>query len=320
MEQVKMSIGVVSRLTGINANTLRMWERRYNLGPSCRSPGGQREYTTTDIDHLKLIRRLNEQGMRIGDVAKLSTQQLLNLLRESGDKQGLPANSAEPVTTLVVGAQLCQFFRKHLKRYRRLAIECFANETDTWVQQALSSDYKIVVIQQSSLHQQDIASFELINNKKIQIVLLYLYASSELIETLKSNGIVLIRGGIEFEQIDHAINRALTLCDVLTPLQEDLKQFDLAIPETAPRNFDEHTLAQAASRSNQLNCECPPHLVDLIRRLQAFEDYSQTCGSENWQQAAIHACIYSYTCQARYLVEKALQAVLTEHMADNETN
>lgn len=33
---------------------------------------------------------------------------------------------------------------------------------------------------------------------------------------------------------------------------------------------------------------------------------------ENWHDAAVHACIYAYTCQARWLMERALQAVLEE--------
>ncbi|MFT7176173.1 MAG: DNA-binding transcriptional MerR regulator, partial [Halioglobus sp.] len=39
------SIGTVARLSGIKADTLRVWERRYGLGASGKSAGGRREYT-----------------------------------------------------------------------------------------------------------------------------------------------------------------------------------------------------------------------------------------------------------------------------------
>jgi len=31
---------------------------------------------------------------------------------------------------------------------------------------------------------------------------------------------------------------------------------------------------------------------------------------DNWKDAAVHASIYAYTCQARHLMEKALQSAL----------
>jgi len=36
------NLGAIARETGINADTLRTWERRYNLPQPTRSAGGQR--------------------------------------------------------------------------------------------------------------------------------------------------------------------------------------------------------------------------------------------------------------------------------------
>ena len=43
------SIGTVARLTGVKADTLRVWERRYSLGASLRSPSGRRLFTLSDL-------------------------------------------------------------------------------------------------------------------------------------------------------------------------------------------------------------------------------------------------------------------------------
>jgi DNA-binding transcriptional MerR regulator len=41
-EEPVYNIGVVSRMTGIPENTLRMWERRYNFPTPTRTDGGRR--------------------------------------------------------------------------------------------------------------------------------------------------------------------------------------------------------------------------------------------------------------------------------------
>lgn len=70
-------------LTGINANTLRSWERRYGLVRPERTPKGYRLYSGDDLERLRLIQRVLEQGVPISQV-----QQHLDAA-ENGD---LPAS------------------------------------------------------------------------------------------------------------------------------------------------------------------------------------------------------------------------------------
>ena len=65
------SLGVILRETGINADTLRAWERRYKLPQPSRSKGGQRLYSPRDIEIIKWLLQRQEEGMRIGQAAKL---------------------------------------------------------------------------------------------------------------------------------------------------------------------------------------------------------------------------------------------------------
>jgi len=55
-------------LTGINANTLRSWERRYGLVRPERTPKGYRLYSAEDLERLRLIQRVLEQGIPISQV------------------------------------------------------------------------------------------------------------------------------------------------------------------------------------------------------------------------------------------------------------
>ena len=61
-------IRTVSTLTGVNAITLRAWERRYGLVKPMRTAGGHRVYTRTDIDSIHSILAMLENGVAIGRV------------------------------------------------------------------------------------------------------------------------------------------------------------------------------------------------------------------------------------------------------------
>jgi DNA-binding transcriptional MerR regulator/methylmalonyl-CoA mutase cobalamin-binding subunit len=63
-------IRTVSSLTGVNAITLRAWERRYGLVKPVRTDGGHRIYTREDIDRLHRIVALIGSGVAIGQVRR----------------------------------------------------------------------------------------------------------------------------------------------------------------------------------------------------------------------------------------------------------
>ncbi len=308
-----MSIGTVERMTGINANTLRMWERRYGLGPSSRSQGGQREYSMTDVDHLRLLKKLINHGMRIGDIAKLPTKTLSSLLVDMGDNTPHETSVTHTLKTHVIGTELTHHFMMHHKRYPYLAIECSdTNAIEQWLHQPALENTDLLIIQLESLNQKHMQPLLNISQQKIHIIVLYWYCQKTLVEELEKQGITVLSGSIKTVNLDETIKKVLRLQTHLSDLDRDNKAFDVALPTSRPKHFSEEALIEAEALSTTLNCECPPHLTDLIRRLNAFEAYSKTCGAENWRQAAIHACIYSYTNQARHLLEKALQAVLDE--------
>ena len=98
-------IGTVSKLTGISPDTLRIWERRYEVVTPERSSGGGRLYTTGDIARLKLIRRLVDKGDAIGVVAGLSHEELQARLAETTSVAAIAAPSTPP-RLVVIGELL----------------------------------------------------------------------------------------------------------------------------------------------------------------------------------------------------------------------
>ncbi|HKX32011.1 MAG TPA: MerR family transcriptional regulator [Blastocatellia bacterium] len=75
----KYRIGTVSRLTGLSADVVRVWERRYGAIRPERSEGGSRLYSEADIARLRRLRQAVELGHAIGQVAKLPESELENL-------------------------------------------------------------------------------------------------------------------------------------------------------------------------------------------------------------------------------------------------
>jgi CheY-like chemotaxis protein len=75
-DQPVYSIGAVSRLLGIPAQTLRTWQDRYGVVVPERSPGGRRLYSR---DQLELLRFLADQvsaGLSPGDAHRLLSEQI----------------------------------------------------------------------------------------------------------------------------------------------------------------------------------------------------------------------------------------------------
>lgn len=80
---ITMNISAVERDTGLGKDTLRVWERRYNFPQPIRDANGERLYSTDQVERLRLIKRLMDQGHRPGRLLSAREEDLLRLA-ESG--------------------------------------------------------------------------------------------------------------------------------------------------------------------------------------------------------------------------------------------
>lgn len=76
----RLSIGALSKATGIPAETLRTWERRYGFPRPERRPSGHRRYSVDSVGRLRLIAKALEQGHRASDVVAAEPEQLHKLV------------------------------------------------------------------------------------------------------------------------------------------------------------------------------------------------------------------------------------------------
>lgn len=66
-----MTIGALARAAGVAVSTLRFYERRKLVLPSSRTTGDYRLYTQADVSRVRFIKRAQELGFTLADVALL---------------------------------------------------------------------------------------------------------------------------------------------------------------------------------------------------------------------------------------------------------
>ena len=71
-----IGIAAVERETGLSKDTLRVWERRYGFPKPARDAHGERAYPLEQVQQLRRIRRLIDQGARPGRIFALGVDAL----------------------------------------------------------------------------------------------------------------------------------------------------------------------------------------------------------------------------------------------------
>jgi MerR family transcriptional regulator, light-induced transcriptional regulator len=82
MSTGRLPIRLAAQMTGVSADRLRIWERRYQAVRPQRGPKG-REYAHRDIQRILLLREALACGHSIGQVSRISDRQLRSLIGES---------------------------------------------------------------------------------------------------------------------------------------------------------------------------------------------------------------------------------------------
>ena len=99
-------MAVVVARTGLTADAIRVWERRYGVVRPARGPGGHRLYSDVDVERLRLLRDATEAGRRIGDVAGLSMAELSGLVGEDREAHATATSAGVRVPREAGSAEL----------------------------------------------------------------------------------------------------------------------------------------------------------------------------------------------------------------------
>lgn len=116
-----LPIAAVERDTGLSKDTLRVWERRYGFPRPTRDANGERVYPSEQVDKLRLLKRLMDQGHRPGKIAEQSLGQLQALAEAGNGRSGSASTENRPDATVRPFLQLIADHRVDALR-RELAL------------------------------------------------------------------------------------------------------------------------------------------------------------------------------------------------------
>lgn len=96
----QLPIRTICSLTGVNAMTLRAWERRYGLVRPARTPKGHRLYTHQDVERIRRVQVLVQRGVPISRVRDLldTSPEAADALRPQGPWRGYHERMAAAIS------------------------------------------------------------------------------------------------------------------------------------------------------------------------------------------------------------------------------
>jgi DNA-binding transcriptional MerR regulator len=290
---VRYPIGVAARLTGIQVETLRVWERRYNvIGPQV-SATGRRLYSGADLERLRLIKQLVDAGHPIGSVATVPTAKLLELREAVAGAAGHAA--AEPVTALGLRAVLVGEAQR-AGRGRGLTVTGSAPDIERAIEQLRNVSADLVIVEMASLLDLDLEELGMLKSTvgaRLAVVL-YRFGASSTVRRIRKAGHVVAHAALDEFGLNTLCKAALLPAGAQPPAQRH------------ERRLDNASLEALAHASSSIECECPKHLVDLVRSLTSFEAYSEQCSVRSVADALLHQDLQQTAARARSMLEQAL--------------
>jgi DNA-binding transcriptional MerR regulator len=274
--QVTYRSGAAARLAGLSVETLRVWERRYELSDTRRSEHGQRLYSSAQVQRLGLLKQLVDQGHPIGQLAQLPVERLRELAN-SGIADDQPAG---PVGVVVIGLSLARRLSAGSRDTALLEVLASCSRFDH--AQALPHDLgtDVLLVELPELDESAVPMIAAAREavQASAVVVLYRFCSSATIRTLRAQGWLVARVPAEMGELLPLCRQALA--GQRLPLRSAPAPAPAA-PPAARARFDDEALATITAAGNRLTCECPRHLSELLMMVGSFERYSAQCASRN---------------------------------------
>jgi len=313
--------GAVAHMLRMPVATLRVWERRYGLTQAALSPSGQRLYSADEVRRLALIKQLTDLGHAIGSLAPLDMAQLQRVALTHAHAAAAtqtrehPESAASPPLRAwrlaVIGAALgTRLQRPALLRRLSRPVVLLGPFCD--VAQAAaelpSSGIDALLIHAPQLNAGWLASIDAAAPALAGLpkAVLYGFAADAVCESLATAGAALLRE----PQPDAVVAQwlqGLSMATTPRPVPSDSAE---SAPEAAPpRRWSDAVLADFASRSSTIACECPRHVAELLVQLSHFEAYSADCEHRSAADADLHAYLQQVAAASRARFAAALEHV-----------
>jgi DNA-binding transcriptional MerR regulator len=315
-QETTYGIGTAARLTGLTVHTIRVWERRYEAVLPERSEGGRRRYSVRQVKRLGLLKQLTDLGESIGSIASLDDDGLRQRLRTCRSQAEVMRSAVLPplrVAAMSVAAdRLVERLAAHATDLTCVTATADVGEL---LADLKSSRPNVLLLEYPAIDtrvRDEILTISAAGHGALCVVL-YRFAPSTRLAELEDAGVVTIRGPAD----DADLIRALTVAPATSAKEQATPPRPSFPPEPGElvvmqRRFSDAQLDRLARVTTSVDCECPWHLVDLIRSLTAFEVYSARCESESPEDAELHAYLHAQTSRARALIEESMVRLMEE--------
>lgn len=306
-----LSIGTVSKLTGISVHTLRAWEKRHSVVSVVRSTTGRRLYHPDDVYRLRLLKRLTISGHSIGNIAPLNDEQLEKMfdLEDKSENHTVKVESVQSIDVCMYGERSIGELNLKNSIKRSINVKLETSEIGE-LRDALSGKkrYSVVMVFDTVQKSQLKMLRQLKDSEpNHRYFLVFSFAQREMIDELNAMGFYLLRAPISF---DHLFERVLER--YRTDRQSGVKNNVVEKPaeEIPPHKYTRRQLDKLSQAPSNAECECTNQIADLIRSLTVFESYCQHCEATNTQDPQLHNDVYKLTAQARDLMERSMSLVI----------
>ena len=293
--------GAAARLAGLSPETLRVWERRYDLSDTRRSAHGQRLYSAQQVQRLSLLKQLVDQGHPIGQLARLSIDSLRDLAGGATRSDGA---SAQPIGVVVIGVSLPRRIAASGPGLCQLDVQASCARLDQVAGLGSVAGTEVLVVELSEIDEgivPAIAAARLAVHAAA-VVVLYRFCSSATIRALRAQGWLVARVPAEMGELAPLCRSALAGQRLPVP-----RTAANGVTRPAAPRFTEEALANITAAGNRISCECTRHLSDLLLLVGSFERYSAQCASRTPEDAMLHQDLNRAAGQARVILEGAME-------------
>ncbi len=313
-------ISAVSRLTGISAHTLRVWERRYGVVEPARSDSQRRHYDQTDIRRLILLKTLTDHGSPISSVARLS-------LEELEDRAARAPNTATPAGThltrqkcrvLAIGNWVRTTVAEAAMQSPWLEVVGYLDDFPPYKEMPERGSVDLLIVERATLFPEELKLVREWMNRlgARRSIVIYHFAAERDLSQNDLQMITALRAPVESSELvlaclaDIEMARRAGEPDRKNPADAPDPALGPDGEEAPARRFSDSQLAHLSTLTSTVKCDCPQHLAVILANLNAFERYSALCESRNEEDASLHAHLYRTTAKARVSMEEALVRLL----------
>ena len=307
----KFRIGSVSRLTGIPTDTLRIWERRYQVVNPDRGDTGTRLYSHSDITRLALIKQLVDQGNAISTVANLSKDELESRIKiDAKPVSYAPVAAKVPCKMVVCGDALPLFIRNNMEELSEIEVVAEYQSPYDADKDLADIDANVLLMEFPAFQDMDIGPLQTVlkRHRHLYPILVYGFTTRTTLDLLEKLNISTIRAPLDVYRLKSECQKATGG----TVKSTGVVNRQLELDKIPAKQYTQHQLMRLSNikQADTIECECPKHHADILYNLYAFEDYSVGCQAKSPEDAALHDYLHACTVKARYMMEKSLAKLI----------